>query len=38
MRELNNAVPDRISDHPPLVVDLPLTDKQTTKKTETGEN
>ena len=38
MRELNNAVPDRISDHPPLVVDLPLTGKQTTVKTETGEN
>lgn len=25
MRELNGAVPDRISDHPPLAVDLPLT-------------
>lgn len=24
MRELNGAVPDRISDHPPLAVDLPF--------------
>ena len=24
MRELNEAVPDRISDHPPMIVDLPL--------------
>ncbi len=26
MRELNEAVADRISDHPPMTVDLPLTD------------
>ena len=26
MRELNNSVADRISDHPPMTVDLPLTD------------
>jgi hypothetical protein len=24
MRELNNSVEDRISDHPPITVDLPL--------------
>jgi hypothetical protein len=24
LRELNNAVPDGISDHAPIVVDLPL--------------
>lgn len=26
MQELNNAEPDRISDHPPITVDLPLTE------------
>jgi len=26
MRELNNSVSDRISDHPPMTVDLPLTE------------
>jgi hypothetical protein len=26
MRELNNSVADRISDHPPMTVDLPLTE------------
>lgn len=26
MRELNNSVEDRISDHPPMTVDLPLTE------------
>lgn len=26
MRELNASVPDRISDHPPMTIDLPLTD------------
>jgi len=26
MRELNESVPDRISDHPPMTVDLPLTE------------
>jgi len=26
MRELNNSVNDRISDHPPMTVDLPLTE------------
>ena len=26
MRELNNSVKDRISDHPPMTVDLPLTE------------
>lgn len=26
MRELNESVPDRISDHPPITVDLPLTE------------
>jgi hypothetical protein len=29
MRELNESVADRISDHPPLVVDLPLEDPKT---------
>jgi len=28
MRELNEAVEDRISDHPPMTVDLPLTEPQ----------
>ena len=26
MRELNESVEDRISDHPPMTVDLPLTE------------
>jgi hypothetical protein len=26
MRELNDSVEDRISDHPPMTVDLPLTE------------
>jgi hypothetical protein len=26
MRDLNNAVPDGISDHAPITVDLPLSD------------
>ena len=30
MRELNESVEDRISDHPPMTVDLPLTEPQAT--------
>jgi hypothetical protein len=26
MRDLNNAVPDGVSDHAPITVDLPLSD------------
>jgi hypothetical protein len=33
MRELNGAVPDRISDHPPLAVDLPLAAREASVET-----
>ncbi len=29
MRKLNNAVPDGVSDHAPIIVDLPLSDPHT---------
>jgi endonuclease/exonuclease/phosphatase family metal-dependent hydrolase len=32
MRDLNNAVPDGISDHAPITVDLPLSDPEATKQ------
>ena len=32
MRELNESVDDRISDHPPMTVDLPLTEPTTTTR------
>lgn len=32
MRELNASVPDRISDHPPMTVDLPLADLASSPK------